>query len=148
MNRFGGPGTRDDGIGQLEPGTARGFTQASSSMDIARPDIARRKFRRRLLIGAGAVLALGGITAWLMMLEPAVPRVDKCITYFGTVQRGDMKREVRGNGTLVPELIQFVQADTGGEVVRIHIQPGAEVTPETVVLELSNPELTQAAFDA
>ena len=65
-----------------------------------------------------------------------------------TVKRGQMLRQVRGNGTLVPEQIQFVQADTDGRVERILILPGAEVKPDTILMELSNPELKQAAFDA
>jgi len=65
-----------------------------------------------------------------------------------TVKRGQMLRQVRGNGTLVPEQIQFVQADTDGRVERILVLPGAEVKADTILLELSNPELKQAAFDA
>jgi HlyD family secretion protein len=66
----------------------------------------------------------------------------------GTVQRGEMVRQVRGNGTLVPEQIRFVQAETDGRVERILVQPGAVVTTDMVLIELSNPELEQAAFDS
>jgi len=65
-----------------------------------------------------------------------------------TVKRGQLLRQVRGNGALVPEQIQFVQADTDGRVERIFVLPGAEVKADTVLLELSNPELKQASFDA
>jgi len=123
-----------------------GFTPASSAMDIARPDIARRKRRRQIALSVVTLLVVAVITLLLARLEPAAPLVEN--PWLDKVKRGPLVLKVRGNGTLVPEQIQFVQADTGGTVERIFIQPGAEVQPDTVVLELSNPELKQQAFDA
>jgi len=117
-------------------------------MDVARPDQSRKRRRRRLLLGISAVATLAVITLGLSKLQPAVPTLDKASVWMDTVKRGQMLRQVRGNGTLVPEQIQFVQAETDGRVERIRVLPGAEVEPETVLLELSNPELRQAAFDA
>jgi len=117
-------------------------------MDIARPYQSRKRRRRRLLLGATAVAVIGLITVGLSKLQPAAPSVEKGSIWMDTVKRGQMLRQVRGNGTLVPEQIQFVQADTDGRVERILILPGAEVKPDTMLLELSNPELKQAAFDA
>jgi len=117
-------------------------------MDIARPDQSQKRRRRRLLLGATAVAVIGLITVGLSKLQPAAPSVEKGSIWMDTVKRGQMLRQVRGNGTLVPEQIQFVQADTDGRVERILILPGAEVKPDTMLLELSNPELKQAAFDA
>lgn len=128
------------------PKSSHGFTPASTGMDIARPDLARKRRRRQILIALVAVLGLTGLTVVLSRLEPAAPKVDN--PWMDTVKRGQMLRQVRGNGTLVPEQIQYVQADTGGQVERIFIQPGAAVAADTVVLELSNPELKQSAFDA
>ena len=125
-----------------------GFSPASEGMDIARPDLARRR-RRRQIIGAIAVaLGIGCITVLLLRLEPAVPVIDRSTLWTNAVQRGQMLRQVRGHGTLVPERIQFVQAETGGTVERIHVQPGTEVDAESVILDLGNPELVQQAFDA
>ncbi len=93
-----------------------------------------------------AVVAL--VSVLLARLEPAVPSVERSSLWTNSVQRGDFFRQVRGNGTLVPEQIQFVQAETAGTVERIFIQPGAEVLADSVILELSNPELKQQAFDA
>src|SRR5688572_12357712 len=117
-------------------------------MDIARPDQARKRRRKRLLLGLAGLVVIAGVTLGLAQLKPAPPTVDKASVWTDTVKRGQMLRQVRGNGTLVPEQIQFVQADTDGRVERILVLPGAEVKPETVLLELSNPELKQAAFDA
>jgi HlyD family secretion protein len=112
------------------------------------PEIRRRRRRRRWMLGAGTVVTVALLTLGLSQLQPALPRVDKASIYMGTVQRGEMIRQVRGTGTLVPEQIQFVPAETDGRVERIFIQPGALVTADTVLMELSNPELQQAAFDA
>src|SRR4051794_31730864 len=116
-------------------------------MDIARPDQARKKKRRRLLLGAAALLLIALVTVGLSQLKPAAPTVEKASVWTDTVKQGQMLRQVRGNGTLVPEQIQYVQADTDGRVERILVLPGAEVKPDTVLIELSNPELKQAAFD-
>jgi HlyD family secretion protein len=121
-------------------------------MDVARPDIARKKRRRRIVISCLALLVLTAVTIGLSRLEPAVPSVEKSSIWSDTVKRATienpMLRQVRGNGTLVPEQIQFVQSETDGRVERILVQPGAQVTAETVLMELSNAELKQAAFDA
>jgi HlyD family secretion protein len=117
-------------------------------MDIARPDQARKRQRRRLLLGLTGALIIAAATVGLSQLKPAAPTVERSSVWTDTVKRGQMLRQVRGNGTLVPEQIQFVQADTDGRVERILVLPGAEVQADTILLELSNPELKQAAFDA
>lgn len=117
-------------------------------MDIARPDQARKRRRRRVLLVLAGVLVIAAVTVGLSQLKPAAPTVEKSSIWMDTVKRGQMLRQVRGNGTLVPEQIQFVQADTDGRVERILVLPGAEVKADTILLELSNPELKQAAFDA
>lgn len=117
------------------------------SMDIPRPDLVRARRRRRVFWTIGSIVALVIITVVISRLEPAVPRLDTP-PWTDTVKRGEMLRQVGGPGTLVPEQIQYVAAETDGRVERILIQPGAEVTPDTILMELSNPELKQAAFDA
>lgn len=121
-------------------------------MDVARPDIARRKRRRRLLFSAAALALVAAVTVGLSRLKPAAPTVEKGAIWTDTVKRASkenpMLRQVRGNGTLVPEQIQFVQSETDGRVERILVKPGAQVTADTILMELSNAELKQAAFDA
>ncbi|MGY8654023.1 MAG: HlyD family secretion protein [Verrucomicrobiia bacterium] len=117
-------------------------------MDVARPDIARKKKRRRavyivLLVALAAVVTVG-----LAKLEPAAPGVDEDAVWMDTVKRGEMVRQVRGNGTLVPEKIQFVLGDVAGRIEDILVEPGIAVTTNTVLMILSNPDLVQAVFDA
>ena len=125
-----------------------GFSPVSSGMDIARPHIAKQKRRRRILFASGGVLALIVITVALSHLKPAVPSVDRSTVWVDTVKRGPMVREVRGLGTLVPEEIRWIPANTEGRVEKIVVRPGTQVKADTVILELSSPELEQAAHDA
>lgn len=115
-------------------------------MDIPRTPPNRR--RQRLIAGAIAVLALAAVTWGLARLEPAAPEVEKATLWIDSVRRGPMLREVRGTGSLVPEEIRWIAAASQGRVERLLVQAGAPVAPETVLVELDNPELELAARDA
>jgi HlyD family secretion protein len=117
-------------------------------MDIARPDQARIKRSRRLRFGAIAALGLLGITVGLARLQPAAPAVERNLVWIDTVKKGQMLRQVRGLGTLVPEEIRWIAARTPGRVDRILLRPGARVTPDSILLQLANPEVEQRALDA
>ncbi len=117
-------------------------------MDIARPDLARKKRLRHSLYSVSALIVVALVTVGVSRLEPAAPRVDRDTIYLDTVQRGPMVRQVRGTGALVPERIRWIPATTDGTVERIVIRPGALVAPDTVILELSNPELEQSTLEA
>ena len=113
-------------------------------MDVKRdPAILKAKRRRQAILGGLGVVALIAVSAWVMNLEPAAPTVDNNAAWTGFVTRGAMVREVRGSGTLVPEDIRWTTATTSGRVERLLLRPGAQVTPDTVILELSNPDLQQ-----
>lgn len=116
-------------------------------MDIARPDIARAKKIRRIVYATGFAVVILLITVGVSRLEPAAPRVDKDTVYMDTVERGEMLRNVRGTGTLVPEQLRWITPITNGTVERLVLRPGATVRPDTVVIELSNPELEQQALE-
>ncbi|MBI2929236.1 MAG: efflux RND transporter periplasmic adaptor subunit [Verrucomicrobia bacterium] len=117
-------------------------------MDIPRPDQARKRRRKRILWGSASLLTLVLVTVGLSRLEPAAPTVEKSSVLMDTVKRGELPRQVRGNGTLIPEEIRWIPAQNAGRVERILVQAGAAVTADTCILELSNPELMQTAFDA
>ena len=117
-------------------------------MDIARPDQTRRKRLRRIAFGVLAVAAVATITLGLSKLKPAAPGVDRATVWVDTVRRGPMVRDVRGQGTLVPEDIRWIPATTQGRVERLRLQPGTNVTASSVILDLSNPQLDQELQDA
>jgi len=120
-------------------------------MDIQRPaSVARQKKLRRIAMGVAAALVIGLVSVVLARLKPAAPTVERATVWVDTVKRGSMLRQVRGLGTLVPvdEARRWVPASTQGRVERILMRPGAAVTPDTVVLELSDPQAQQLLSDA
>jgi len=118
-------------------------------VDIARsPDVKRKKKVRRIIYGAGALLVIILITVGVSRLKPAAPSVDRATVWIDTVKRGPMLRMVRGSGTLVPEEIRWIPSTTAGRVQVILLRPGAIVRPDTVIVEMSNPDLQQSAKEA
>jgi HlyD family secretion protein len=117
-------------------------------MDILLPSRARQRRIRRIAIAIGGASVLGLVTLGLSRLKPAPPAVDRATVWIDTVKRGEMLRNVRGVGTLVPEEIRWIPAVTEGRVERLVLQAGTTVRSDSVILELSNPELSLAVQDA
>ncbi|PYL60943.1 MAG: RND transporter [Verrucomicrobia bacterium] len=117
-------------------------------MDKPRPDVAAKKRKRRIITIAAVALGVILATIGVSRLKPAVPTAERSTVWIDTVKRGPMVRQVRGLGTLVPEDIRWISANTEGRVEKIIIWPGTRVEPDSVILELSSPELEQAAHDA
>src|SRR5215471_5005139 len=118
-------------------------------MDIKRP--AKSKLKKRIRSGVLVLIgliAIGGITYVLAKLKPAAPTLDRSTAIIDTVKRGEMVREVHGNGTLVPQVTRWIPAPADGRVEKIPVQAGVEVGASTVIVELSNPQLEQEAIDA
>jgi HlyD family secretion protein len=117
-------------------------------MDIQRPSNARAKKIRRIAYGTIAVILIAGVTVGLSRLRPAAPTVDAATIWPDTVKRGPMLREVHGLGTLIPEDIRWIPAQTDSRVDRIVLRPGAIVKPDSIIVELSDPQLQRDALDA
>jgi HlyD family secretion protein len=118
-------------------------------MDKPRDPKHKQQRRLRRIAGWGAIgIGLLAVTWWLSQLGPAVYAVDEAVVVKATVGRGEMLRQVRGPGTLVAVDQRWIVAETNGRVEEIVELAGAQVTADTVVLRLSNPELEQQAQDA
>jgi HlyD family secretion protein len=118
-------------------------------VDIQRPaSVARNRRIKQIIWAAAGLVAVLVITVALSRLKPAAPTVERATVWVDTVKRGPMVRNVRGLGTLVPEEIRWIPAVTAGRVEKILIRPGAAVKPDTGLIELSNPTLTQSALEA
>lgn len=117
-------------------------------MDIPRPQDLRAKRRKQILYGGAALIALLAVTLGLSRLKPAAPSVDRSTVWIDTVKRGPMLRQVRGIGTLVPQEIRWIPVLSDGRVERILVRPGTPVKADTILVELSNPQVQQAALDA
>jgi RND family efflux transporter MFP subunit len=120
-------------------------------MDIARPDIKQKK-KRQMFVWAGVaavVLVVAGVG--VARLKPAASPVDRSTIWTDTVKRGPMIRQVRGStGTLVPreDSIELIPAQTDATVVRIRVLPGTKVTPDTILMDLADPQLQQEVLNA
>lgn len=117
-------------------------------MDIQRVGAARKRRIRLAIYAAIAVAVIAVVSVGLARLKPAPPGVDSSTLWPGTVERGGMDVTVRGLGTLVPEQIQWISAVTDGRVERRFLLPGVRVTPDTALLQLTNPQLQQETNDA
>jgi len=117
-------------------------------MDIARPSNAKQKRIRQGIYAGVGLLAVVLVSVGLSKLKPAAPTVERAVIWPDTVKRGPMVRQVRGLGTLTPEDIQWVPATTQARVDKIVLRPGTAVKADSVILELSNPQLEQELVDA
>jgi HlyD family secretion protein len=117
-------------------------------MDIARPSNVRQKRIRQAVYIGGSLLVVALISVGLSRLRPAAPTVEAGTVWKDTVKRGPMIRQVRGLGTLVPEDIRWIPSTTAARVEKIVLRPGTRVSPDSVILELSNPQLEQELEDA
>src|SRR5579863_3272770 len=119
-------------------------------MDIARPEFKERKRRRQIIIGAVVVVIVAALTVIVYRLRPAAPTVERGTVWTDTVKRGSMLRQVRGIGLLLPsqESVLQIPAETEATVLRIHLLPGSLVKRDSVLMDMSNPQVEQAAVDA
>jgi len=119
-------------------------------MDIARPEFKERKRRRQIAVAAVIVVVVATVSVIVYRLKPAAPTVERGTVWVDSVKRGSMLRQVRGIGLLLPsqESVLQIPAETEATVVRIRMLPGSPVKPDTVLMEMSNPQVEQAAVDA
>ena len=115
-------------------------------MDVPRSGAKPRT--RRVVLVVGAVLALGAVTLGVRWFANRAPAVQRNELWVGTVKRGPLTLEVRGNGTLIPIEFRWASAPIAARVDRVLVQPGAQVTADTVLIDLSNPDAELAALEA
>ena len=122
----------------------------SWTMDIARPEFKQQKRRRQILWAVVGLVLLAAVTIGVSRLKPAAPEVERGTVWTDTVKRGPMLRQVRGLGSLIPsqEFTRQIPAETEATVVRIRMLPGSQVKADTILLDMSNPQVEQAAVDA
>lgn len=102
---------------------------------------------RRIVFSVLAIVSVSLVLWGARQMKPAAPTVDTA-PWIDTVKRGEMVRQVRGLGTLVPEEIMWLPALTDGRIAKIRLRPGANVTADTVIMELDNPQLELDAMNA
>src|SRR5438477_653627 len=108
------------------------------SVDIKRAP--QKNTKKYIFYGLGLV-AIAAVTVALVRLKPAAQSVDRSTLIIDSVKRGDMVRDVSAPGTLMPEHIRLVVAQTAGRVETLPLRPGAVVTPGSIIVEMSNPDV-------
>ena len=120
-------------------------------MDIARPEFKLQKRRRQIVLLVVGAALVAAVTIGVMRLKPAAPSVERGTVWTDVVKRGSMLRQVRGPGSLIPaqEAVRQIPAETEATVVRIRVLPGPNlVQADTILVDMSNPQVEQAAIDA
>ena len=106
------------------------------------------KSKKKYIVAGVGVAAVVVVTALLAQLKPAAPSVDLGTLLIDSVVRGPLVREVRGPGSLTPEQLQYITAVTAGRVEKRLLRPPAVVTPESIILELTNPDVEIQVLNA
>jgi len=118
-------------------------------MDVARPkSVARNKRIKRVIVAVLVTIVAAGVTLGLSRMKPAAPSVDRATVWVDTVKRGEMLRQVRGIGTLVPEEVRWIPATSEGIIEERRARPGDVAKPDTIILVMSNPDVRQRSTDA
>jgi multidrug efflux pump subunit AcrA (membrane-fusion protein) len=129
----------------LKPDLPRA-TPLGGTMDIRRTP--PRRGRRRLILVLVASACVIGVTLGLRRLRAAAPTVDRAVVWIDEVKRGPMLREVQGQGTLVPVEIRWITAVAPARVDRVRVLPGTKVQPETILVDLINPDVELQLLEA
>jgi len=118
-------------------------------MDVRRPQsVARNKKIKRIVYLILILIAAAGVTLGLSRMKPAAPSVDRATVWVDSVKRGEMLRQVRGIGTLVPEEVRWIPATSDGIIEERRARAGDTVKPDTIILVMSNPDVGQRTTDA
>src|SRR3989442_7488353 len=118
-------------------------------MDVARPkSVARNKKIKNAVYAVLVLTAASAVTLGLSRMRPAAPSVDRATVWIDTVKRGEMLRQVRGLGTLVPEEIRWIPASNDGIIEEVKARAGDTVGANAIILMMSNPDVRQRATDA
>jgi HlyD family secretion protein len=128
------------------PGT--GLARSARVVDIPRTDASRRSKRTRLWLAVAGVLGLVAVLMFTVGFTPPAKQVSRGAIYTAKVERGAMARTAHGPGTLVPKDIRWVTATSTGQVQRILVEPGATVEADTIIIELSNPDMELQELEA
>jgi hypothetical protein len=103
---------------------------------------------KKYLLGGAAIAGILIVTVAINRLEPASPTVERATLMIDSVRRGTMIREVHAPGVLTPEHVKIIAAVTAGRVEQLPLRAGVPVTPTTLLVELSNPDVQLQLLEA
>ena len=114
-------------------------------MDIKRAPPSKKK--QYIAWGSG-IFAIVLVSLGISKLKPAAPSVERATLWVDSVKRGELLREVRAAGTLVPERVRIISAQVGGRIEALPLRPGVTVTPSTLLIEMSNVDIELQSLQA
>jgi multidrug resistance efflux pump len=119
-------------------------------MDIARPEFKEQKRKRQIMVATAIAAVVAALSVVVYRLKPAAPTVERGTVWTDSVKRGSLLRQVRGIGSLVPsqESVLQIPAETEATVVRIRMLPGSLVKTDTILVDMTNSQVEQAAVDS
>ncbi len=117
-------------------------------MDKPRFGVARAKKIRRILLLVIFVMVASAGTYGLSKLKPARPSVERAVLWLDKVKRGPLLFDIHGTGSLVAQEFRWIPATRDGLIEKVNVRIGDTIGPNTIVAELSNPDLVQSLTEA
>ena len=114
-------------------------------MDIKR---APKSKKNQYIAWGSGIVAIVAVSLGISKLKPAAPSVERATLWVDVVKQGELLREVRAAGTLVPEHMRIIAAVTAGRIEQLPVRPGVTVAPGTILVEMSNTDVQLQALQA
>jgi multidrug efflux pump subunit AcrA (membrane-fusion protein) len=102
--------------------------------------------RNQYIAWAAGLVGIVAVSLGISKLKPAAPSVERATLWVDVVKQGELLREVRAAGTLVPEHMRIIAAVTAGRIEQLPVRPGVTVNPGTVLVEMSNTDVQLQAL--
>jgi len=103
---------------------------------------------KRLFINSAIVMVAVGISVWSFSQPSGSEQISQSEFWTDTIKRGDLTMEVEGFGKLKSKQQRLLSAPDDAVVEEIILKPGSLVTKDSVIVQLSNPRLSQQVKDA
>jgi multidrug efflux pump subunit AcrA (membrane-fusion protein) len=116
-------------------------------MDVKKSKTKQKKSKSIPIIAALALCVLATIT-WYVSIHAGATTIKRNDILFGTVKKGDLQVEIEGYGALRSDRQLLITSLTRATVQEIILKPGALVTPDSIIVQLANPELQQLVDSA
>jgi HlyD family secretion protein len=100
--------------------------------------------RRALAYAVGLAIAVCVTSLAVVYVSRRAPAVEADEIWRGTVTRGSMVRQISASGTLIAPELRSVTNQVEGVVERVLVLPGQVVHPDSILIELSGPEIKRA----
>jgi len=102
-----------------------------------------KSLKRTVVIFSGTASVILILGYLLFFSSSNAAQVSANDITIATVKSGNLIQDIRAPGNLIAKNRQWLSARVGAKVIKRVLEPGAVVTPDSIILHLSSPELTQ-----